>query len=50
MRCTVETGITNIKGDATYNGGSMQGEIHISSKKIRMVRHIHGHHTGPCYE
>ncbi len=50
MRCTAETGITNIKGDATYNSGSMQGEIHISSKKIRMVRHIRGHYIGPCHE
>lgn len=50
MRCTAETGITNIKGDATYNGDSMQGDAHISSKKIRMVRHIHGHHIGPCHE
>ncbi len=50
MRCTAKTGITNIKGNATYNGDSMQGDAHISSKKIRMLRHIHGHHIGPCHE
>ena len=50
MRCTTETDITNVKGKATYNSGSMQAEVHISSKKIRMVRHIDGRHIGPCYE
>jgi len=50
MRCTTETDITNVKGKAIYNSGSMQADVHISSKKIRMVRHIYGHHIGPCYE
>jgi hypothetical protein len=50
MRCTAESGITNIKGDATYDSDSMLADVHISSKKIQMVRHIHGRHVGPCYE
>lgn len=50
MRCTAESGIKNIIGKATYDGDSMLADVHINSKKIQMVRHIHGHHIGPCYE
>lgn len=48
MRCTSNGVVSDMNGTSTYNGDTMNGTIHMTTKGLEMTSHVTGKRIGPC--